>query len=140
MSYRPPHARMRDIKRRAVTVRVEADAVAAAAAEAAPKAAPVSAPASVDEAMAVHAIEPEPVVVPEPEPELMEAANEAAPEEVIVAAPEPEEDEEDAPAEVSLDMKRSELNAIAEGLGVEDPNKLPNKQAVLDAISDAQDG
>lgn len=34
----------------------------------------------------------------------------------------------------SLDMTRAELNALAESLGIESPDKLANKQAVLDAI------
>lgn len=38
--------------------------------------------------------------------------------------------------EASLAMKRSELDLLADQAGVPDPETLPSKQAVLDAITD----
>jgi hypothetical protein len=35
-------------------------------------------------------------------------------------------------------MKRSELNALAAELGIEDPDKLANKGAVIAAIEEAR--
>lgn len=40
-------------------------------------------------------------------------------------------------AEVSLKMGREELDTAARAAGVPDPESLPNKQAVLDAIAEA---
>ena len=115
MSHRPPFARMRDIKRQSIARRAEAEEIdASATAEAEP--------ASVDEALGA-----EPVAEPEPE-----AVAEAEPE---AADPEPEAAGD---PEINMDMKRSELNAIAESLGVESPEKLSNKKAVIDAIHEAQ--
>ena len=116
MSRQPPHSGMRRIKRQAIQRRIEQEAALAA-----------SAPASVDEAIeeaAAAAPEPEPEATPEPEPE---------------ATPEPEDGEDDdAPEGANMDMKRSELNALAEEAGVESPGDLPNKKAVIDAINAAQ--
>ncbi len=128
MGHRPPFARMRDIKRKAVTVRADAEAAAAA-----------EMPASVDEALEAEAAskpvsEPAPEASPKPKPE---AVIEAAPEDD--ATPEPEDGEDDdAPEAANMDMKRSELNALAEEAGVDSPGDLPNKQAVIDAINAAQ--
>ncbi len=108
MSRQPPHSGMRRIKRQAIQRRIEQEAALAA-----------SAPASVDEA-----IEEAAAAAPEPEPE---------------ATPEPEDGEDDdAPEGANMDMKRSELNALAEEAGVESPGDLPNKKAVIDAINAAQ--
>ena len=105
MSYQPPFARMRNIKRNAAVAR---------------KPAAPAQPASVTEALAElteKSVSEEPV---------------EAPIEAVDITPEPES------AEPNMDMKRSELNAIAEEVGVENPDKLPNKQSVLDAIVEAQ--
>lgn len=40
--------------------------------------------------------------------------------------------------EVSIEMSRKELNALAETEGVQNVEELPNKQAVVDAILDAR--
>ena len=104
MSYKPPFARMRTIKRNAAVTR---------------KPAAPAQPASVTEALAELTEKP---VSEEP----------AAPVETVDTTPESEN------VEPNMDMKRSELNAIAEEVGVESPDKLPNKQAVLDAIVEAQ--
>lgn len=42
--------------------------------------------------------------------------------------------------EPSLSMSRQDLNAKAVAVGVEDPRKLANKQAVLDAINATLEG
>ena len=39
---------------------------------------------------------------------------------------------------VADEVTRNDLNARAVELGVENPDKLPNKQAVIDAISEAE--
>lgn len=41
---------------------------------------------------------------------------------------------EGALGEPSTEMSRAELNAMAEAVGIEHPDKFPNKQAVVDAI------
>lgn len=79
--------------------------------------------------------------------ELVEESEEAPAEEVTErTAVEPQteepaedvEQEPDMPADVLeqelSELSRKELNARAEALGVEDADKLPNKQAVIDAI------
>jgi hypothetical protein len=45
---------------------------------------------------------------------------------------------EPAPADLG-DLTRAELHEIADAHGVEDPHKLPNKQAVIEAIKDAKE-
>jgi hypothetical protein len=48
-------------------------------------------------------------------------------------------DEGEAPEEDNLDdLTRSELDDRANSVGVEDPDKLPNKAAVISAIRDAE--
>jgi hypothetical protein len=147
MSYKPPFARMRAIKQAAPPVD--------------PKRGVAPQPVSVDEALAAEpeapvveeAIVEEPIVeapvveeaaavAPEPvedEPEADEEPEATLPGAVDDTAPEPEAGGEDDAAEPSMDMKRSELDALAESLGVESPDKLPNKQAVIDAIHEAQE-
>lgn len=44
-----------------------------------------------------------------------------------------------AGAESLRDMTRADLNDRAETLGVDDPDSLPNKQAVIDAIREADE-
>ena len=126
MSHRPPFARMRDIKRQSIARRAEAEEIdASATAEAEP--------ASVDEALGAEPVaEPEPEAVAEAEPEAAEPDPEPE-----AAEPDPEPEAAGDP-EINMDMKRSELNAIAESLGVESPEKLSNKKAVIDAIHEAQ--
>lgn len=123
MSYKPPFARMRAIKQAAPPVD--------------PKRGAAPQPVSVDEALAA---EPEAPVVEEA---VVEAPVVEEPETTLPGAvddtPEPEAGGEDDAAEPSMDMKRSELDALAESLGVESPDKLPNKQAVIDAIHEAQE-
>jgi hypothetical protein len=48
-----------------------------------------------------------------------------------------QESEADEPADGFDSMKRDELNALALERGVEDPDKLPNKAAVIEAIEQA---
>jgi phage tail protein X len=56
----------------------------------------------------------------------------------ILALPAPAAGQEDAnDAELSA-LTRAELNARAEGAGVANPEDLPNKQAVIDAIEAAE--
>lgn len=44
----------------------------------------------------------------------------------------------EAPDSDLANLKREELDAIAEQAGVESPAELPNKQAVLDAIAETE--
>jgi len=122
MSYRPPHSRMREIKQRAVP---ERGRLASAA---------VVQPANVEEALKTVS-EPAPEAPPEPKPEPDPIVDEAPGDD---ATPQPEDDTDTT--EVSLDMKRDELNTVAVSLGVENPDKLPNKQAVIDAINEVKGG
>lgn len=118
MSYRPPFARMREIRQRAAWSRP--DPVKATA--------PANVEAALEEANNVTED-----VAPEPDP--VPVQPEAGPGDD--AAPEPVGDGGDT-AGVSMDMKRSDLDALALSLGVKNPEKLPNKQAVIDAIHEAQ--
>jgi len=151
MGYPPPHARMNQIKRNAVIRQIEEDESA--------KTTPP--PASVDEALevmaemseediealeeAVEEAETDPEmsiieVIEEPEAEEPEIA-EPKPEAVVIEeepeVEEPEVEEEPEVKHAGMEMKRSELNALAEEAGVKDPDKLPNKKAVIDAITEA---
>ena len=116
MTYIPPSARMRkiiaDAPARPSIVQVP---------EPIPEAAPEPEPANVEEALAAAGVEPE--VAPEPAEEVKA---EAEPE----VAPEPAEEAEEA----SMELSRKELNELAATLGIEEADKLPNKQAVIDAI------
>lgn len=81
--------------------------------------------------------EPKKKAVPKPKPAPEpETKAEVAPKPAPAPAPEPEPEPE-ASEEPSMEMTRAELNEAALAAGIEDPDKLPNKQAVLDAINAA---
>jgi len=81
-------------------------------------------------------VEPEPEPVPEVEVEVeVEPVPEPEPEPEV----EPEMDELEVP-DMTMDNTRGELNEAAREAGVESPEKLPNKQAVLDALDTALSG
>lgn len=85
-----------------------------------PKSAPAPAPKPKVEAKP----KVEPKVEPKPEPKKVEEAPKPAP------APEK--------VVISMEMTRVELNEAAASIGIEDADKLPNKQSVIDAINEAQ--
>jgi hypothetical protein len=130
MSYKPPFARMRAIKAKHRTNRSDPTPVAPP-------------PASVDEALEALAAEvkPEPsapVVEPKAKKPKVKEPKVKKPKVKDEVAPEPV-DAGDPAVAPNMDMKRSELNALAKAAGVH-PSKLANKQAVIDAITNAQGG
>lgn len=151
MSFKPPHARMRAIKRAARPVSpfrgqpavASVEEALARVEEALPRepVAPTPVEKDDDSIVAETIVDevPAPVVAPpsiQRATPIVEPAEEASivTEPVEEAVPSLDEDEEIG---ASLEMKRSELNALAVSLGVESPEKLPNKQAVVDAIAGA---
>lgn len=167
MTYRPPYARMKQIK--AQSPKIIPSQEAETPVEVPRSVAPVAPePASIDEAL--FGLEEEwevtemPITPPAKERTLVEALRDAEDERVIAlmeaeTAPLVQRISEDErflnvlrsvveagelpnglkelPAESegpSLEMKRSELDELARQAGVQKPEKLPNKQAVLEAI------
>lgn len=130
MAYMPPFARMRHIKAIAKPRPTEL------------RNAPVKQPepASVEEALSnlkLPVIEPETAEVVEPEIIEVGAAAIVEPE-IVVEEPivEAEVEAEPAPSvpEYNMDLSRNQLNKIANDFGVELPEKLPSKRAVIEAI------
>lgn len=102
--------------------------------------------------------EPNPAIVPdpvEPEPREYEVLGQHAvlghePGEKFTAVLDPEQEGRmlargslrfvDGAAGELLALTRPELNTLAADLGVENPEGLPKKQAVIDAINEAREG